>query len=103
MSFRSELMKVVVRLESRADGGLRAWSDDVPGLVLSGHDAEKVYADIGPALETILSHTLKCHVEAHPLKSFSAAIGAPATRKGERPARFMANPQGELEYAAACG
>jgi hypothetical protein len=47
--------KVVVTLEPREDGGLRAYSDDVPGFVLSHRDPEKVLADIKPALEAILS------------------------------------------------
>lgn len=59
--------KVVVKLRRRSDGGLRAWSDDVPGLVLSHRDADKVMADIGPALEVILTDMLGCEVTARPL------------------------------------
>lgn len=46
---------VRVCFERRPDGGLRAWSDQVPGFVLSHHDVDKLIADIKPALETILS------------------------------------------------
>lgn len=49
-------MRITLCLERREDGGLRVWSDDVPGLVLSHSDAEKVMADVIPALELILSH-----------------------------------------------
>jgi hypothetical protein len=48
--------KVVVTFERRADGGLRAYSDDVPGFVLSHTDALAVLDDVKPALEGILSH-----------------------------------------------
>lgn len=48
--------KVTVTFERREDGGLRAWSDDVPGFVLSHRDPEAVLADVKPALERILSH-----------------------------------------------
>lgn len=46
---------IAVSLERRPDGGLRAWSDDVPGFVLSHKDASAVLRDIKPALEAILS------------------------------------------------
>lgn len=34
-------------LEFREDGGLRVYSDDLPGLVLSGENPRAVLADIG--------------------------------------------------------
>lgn len=43
-----------ISFETREDGGLRVWSDDLPGLVLSGSDPAKVLADITPAAERIL-------------------------------------------------
>jgi hypothetical protein len=45
--------KLTVLYEWRADGGLRMWSDDVPGLVLSGADPLKVIADVAPAFEVM--------------------------------------------------
>jgi hypothetical protein len=48
--------KVTVHFERRSDGGLRCWSDDVPGLVLSHSDPRLVLADVIPALELLLSH-----------------------------------------------
>lgn len=48
-------MKIRISIEGRADGGLRVWSDDVPGFVLSHSDASAVLRDIGPALDEILS------------------------------------------------
>ncbi len=57
--------KVRVSLERRDDGGLRVWSEDLPELVLSHADADKVIADIPRAMEAILSTRLGAavHVE----------------------------------------
>jgi hypothetical protein len=52
-------MKVVVTFEDRENGGLRAYSDDIPGFVLSHSDPVAVLKDIEPALEEILSYRLK--------------------------------------------
>jgi hypothetical protein len=60
-------IKIVVCFEEREDGGLRAWSDDVPGFVLSHADKEAVLGDIEPALETILSHRYGVRVMVAPL------------------------------------
>ena len=51
--------KIVVVFERRADGGLRAYSDDVPGFVLSHSDLKGLLQDVRPALEGILSHIFK--------------------------------------------
>jgi hypothetical protein len=53
-----QLEKVVVVYENRPDGGLRAYSDDVPGFVLSSANAAGVLADVIPALEGIISEML---------------------------------------------
>jgi hypothetical protein len=45
----------VVKLDRREDGGLRAYSEGIPGLVLSNHNGKALIADIEPALEEILS------------------------------------------------
>lgn len=47
--------EITVILEDRDDGGLRAYSPEVPGFVLSHPNREAVLADIWPALEMILS------------------------------------------------
>jgi hypothetical protein len=49
------MAKVTLHFDRRPDGGLRVYSDDVPGLVLSHRDASKVFQDLGPALEALLS------------------------------------------------
>lgn len=47
---------VNVFLQDREDGGVRVWSDDVPGLVLSGKDRAKVISEIAHAARVILEH-----------------------------------------------
>jgi hypothetical protein len=47
---------ITVYIEDREDGGVRVWSDDLPGLVLSGSNRIKVLADIEPAVKAILEH-----------------------------------------------
>lgn len=51
-------IKIVVTFERREDGGLRVFSDDVPGFVLSHSDPRAVLDDVKPALERMLSHIL---------------------------------------------
>lgn len=57
-----QLEKVVVVFENRPDGGLRVYSDDVPGFVLSHSDANAVQADVIPALEELISDLLGARV-----------------------------------------
>jgi hypothetical protein len=47
------MSRVTVCFERREDGGLRAYSDDIPGLVLSHSDPQKLLADVMPALEVL--------------------------------------------------
>jgi hypothetical protein len=42
--------RVEIVLECRGDGGLRVWSPDIPGMVLSHSDPELLGADIIPTL-----------------------------------------------------
>jgi len=60
--------KITVCFEAREDGGLRAYSDDVPGLVLSSPDIDGVLEDVTEALAFILSEKLKAKVEVRPLE-----------------------------------
>lgn len=50
-----DLRRVCVIMETRPDGGLRVYSDDVPGFVLSHPNCDAVMADVIPALETIIA------------------------------------------------
>lgn len=56
MSKLSKFRTISVVLESRPDGGLRVYSDDVPGFFLSHSDREAVLSDVEPALETIIGY-----------------------------------------------
>lgn len=49
-------MIVNVTIEDRADGGVRVYSDDLPGLILSGRERIKVIADIEPAARALLEY-----------------------------------------------
>jgi len=47
---------VSVELIDRNDGGLDVRSGDLPGLIISGVDREKVRAAIVPAIRALLQH-----------------------------------------------
>jgi hypothetical protein len=48
--------EITIKLAPREDGGLRVWSDEVPGLILSHSDQEKIIKDLGVALLAILQY-----------------------------------------------
>ena len=77
-----EQYRFVLKVQRRSDGGLRIWSDDVPGLVSSGADEAAVLADVRPALEEILSARLGGKVSVAPLSPLPPEIrsGAPIRR-----------------------
>ena len=60
-------LRFVVTFESRDDGGLCAFSDDVPGFALSHSKPDTVLLNVKPALEGILSSLLNANVEVRPL------------------------------------
>ncbi len=59
----STYIKVSVMFERREDGGLRVYSNEVPGLILSGPDPELVFNDVVPALESLFKHNEELDVE----------------------------------------
>jgi hypothetical protein len=61
------VFKVSVEFECREDGGLRAYSKDVPGFVLSNRDCDVVLAGVVPVLETILSEMFNGRVRVKQL------------------------------------
>ena len=67
--------KIIVTLEPRDDGGLRAYSDDVPGFVLSNRDPSIVLSDVPAALAAILSAMWGVKVVAGPLVKPNRAGG----------------------------
>ena len=71
---QARFFKVVVTFESRPDGGLRAFSNDVPGFVLSHKNVDLLLADIAPALSTILSAPWGGSVHAEPLGNARAML-----------------------------
>lgn len=78
-----EMFKIVVRFQMREDGGLRAWSDDVPGFVLSHPDFQAVLDDVEPALEAILSAKYGVKIMVSPLvepENFSVEPPLPIER-----------------------
>ena len=66
--------KITVCFEARPDGGLRAYSDDVPGLVLSSMDIDGIIEDVPIALSTILSDRLHADVNVEPLPNIREAL-----------------------------
>lgn len=91
---KSPLMKIIVHFQEREGGGLRAWSDDVPGFVLSHPDTKAVLDDVEPALEAILSAMHGAPVIVAPLmnpKAFEAQPCLPILEK---------KPPAHREYAS---
>lgn len=71
---RNRSFKVTVCFEQRDDGGLRAYSEEVPGLVLSHTDIDGVLADVTEALRVILSHKFHTPVDVRPLANLREAL-----------------------------
>lgn len=93
----SRSYKIVVHFERRGDGGLRAWSDQVPGFVLSHSSVDGILADVQPALEGILSAQLGEKIITTPLSDIRADLEA----CGVLPIKPGAMPD-QVEYAALC-
>lgn len=69
-----ELGVISVVFENRPDGGIRVYSDDVPGFVLSHADKTAFLSDVRPALETIIGEMVGYKVLIVPIdqsKAFS--------------------------------
>ena len=63
-----------LHFERREDGGLRAWSEQVPGFLLSHRSADAVLSDVQPALEGILSAQLGYEIKTTPLHDIKDAL-----------------------------
>lgn len=79
---------LTVTFERREDGGLRVFSDDVPGFVLSHSDADAVLADVKPTLEGILSSMLNGRVVASELVGLREALENAGLVSPEMPAEL---------------
>jgi len=72
----SRSYKIVLLFERRDDGGLRAWSEQVPGFVLSHRDVDSVLADVQPALEGSLTAQLGEPIITTPLSDIRMDLEA---------------------------
>jgi hypothetical protein len=88
-------IKVTVCFEARPDGGLRAYSDDVPGLVLSSPDVDDLLEDVTAALSVILSERLQTKIQVAPLGNIREALES----NGLLPPKAFV-PTGRREYVA---
>lgn len=93
---RERSFKVTVCFEERPGGGLRAWSEDVPGLVLSHADVDAVLADVVDALRLILSDKFGKEIDVQPLPGIREAL---ENRGIVPPIRPVPGPK---EYVATC-
>ena len=66
--------KFDVIFEKREDGGLMAYSEDVPGFTLSHSDSCAVFNDVKPSLEFILSKMYKSRVVVAPLHAIRSDL-----------------------------
>jgi hypothetical protein len=86
-------IKIVVDFFQREDGGLRATSPDVPGLVLSAADPDAVLQDLAPAIEHIMKLNHGLDVEMRPL--------TPARQYLE--SKGVIKPTGQIEHMEFAG
>ena len=89
------VFKVIVTFERRDDGGIRAYCDEVPGLVLSSNDVDGLIADVPEALSLCLSHTLNARVSVGPLVGIKEALAnrgiLPTISSTPGPKEFLAH------------
>lgn len=62
--------EIEVRFENRPDGGVRAYSPDLPLFVLSHQDKDTLMKNVVPVLECMLSHRLKGNAKVVKLMRF---------------------------------
>ena len=70
-----EPFNIEVKFEHREDGGLRAYSDSVPGFVVSHADPALVIAEVPPILEVILSGMFGSPVRVTATVDIEEALG----------------------------
>ncbi|MDK8874395.1 hypothetical protein [Paracoccus sp. SSJ] len=76
--------KVSVIFEQREDGGLRVYSDDVPGLILSSANIDGLLDDVPAVLSACLSHTLGKQITVAPLLELKDILSAEADAEKDR-------------------
>jgi hypothetical protein len=50
--------EITIKLAPREDGGIRVWSDDLRGLILSHSDQEAVLRELGTAIIELRRHQI---------------------------------------------
>jgi hypothetical protein len=65
---------VCVSLEDREDGGLRVFSDELPGLILSGQDKMALMKKIAPAITALFKAAKGWDVRVRPAKPLSEIL-----------------------------
>ena len=71
---------VTVTLEDRSDGGLRVFSEVLPGLILSGPDKRAVAESIAPAIQALFEHQGYQILGVHPHQPIPEVMKAPSPR-----------------------
>jgi hypothetical protein len=71
---------VSVTIIDREDQGLRVYSDDLPGLILSGPNKHEVMARIVPAICALFKAAKKLNVKVTPAKSLVDILEQPSPR-----------------------
>lgn len=71
---KASTFKIRVNFEPRGDGGLRAYSDDVPGFVLSYPDCDSALNAVVPVLETILTDMFSAPVQVKLLEDMRSTL-----------------------------
>jgi len=70
----SSLTIVSVTLEDREDGGLRVYSDELPGLILSGSDRNLVGSRIAPAIQALFEYKGFSNVRVRPARPLNDVL-----------------------------
>jgi hypothetical protein len=82
--------KIVVHFETREDGGLSVWAEDLPGLHLSHRDPALVIEDVPRALAVLITDLLGERVTVEPLLGI----------REQEPAEFALPIVGVREYVS---
>ena len=97
MQKHNSAIKIKVLLERRSDGGIRAYSDDLAGFVLSHRNGGAVLRDIPLVIEGILSEKFCSEVTVDLL------VGLDSVSETERNILDdLCNGPQEKEYVALC-
>lgn len=65
---------VTVQLEDRPGDGVRVYSQQLPGLILSGADKESILKQIVPTIERLLAHIGLTNIVIHPSRPLTSVM-----------------------------